>query len=222
MDVYRYLELETCMRKSLILTLLIFFISCRTSDDNAPLYSPGMQTPVCTGIYITDVQAQVIGIYGRPNGYSGSASRIFDKTTSINDIGPGDPMPLSTVLNIPYPNPANGTFTIDYSLSKATHVSLWVVPADFQYENHNTGNFNQGNLYSPEGASVKVLFRSKAQSAGSYRVNWNCRDDYHNKTVPAGFYRIFLETDDGLFWEDVYIWWKIQDVPQGLRKYLNY
>ena len=210
------------MRKSLILTLLIFSVSCRTSDDDMPLYSPGMQTPVCTGIYITDVQAQVIGIYGRPNGTSGSQSRSFGKTTSINGIDPGDPKPLSTVLNIPYPNPTNGAFTIRYSISRATHVSLWVVPADFQYENHNTGNFNQGNLYSPEGASVKVLIRNTAQSAGNYSIIWNCRDDYHDKTVPAGYYRIYLETDNGLFWEDVFIWWKIGDVPQGLRQYLNY
>jgi len=107
--------------------------------------------------------------------YAGtSGSGVFRSTQTTTNVKPFlDHIPSNFILEQNYPNPFNPSTQINFSIPKATNVTL--------------------KVYDVLGQEVAVLVNERKQ-AGEYNVTWNAAD------VPSGvyFYRIvageFVET----------------------------
>ena len=87
-----------------------------------------------------------------------------------------DPLLSDFCLDQNYPNPFNPTTTIEYSLSRATHVTL--------------------RIYNLLGQEVRTLV-DKVKQPGIYQTKWDGTNDT-GLTVVSGVYVYQLHSDSGV------------------------
>jgi len=85
-------------------------------------------------------------------------------------------VPEANFLGGNYPNPFNGTTTLQYGLKEAGSVKL--------------------SVYNTRGQLIRTLV-NESKSAGTFQVNWNGRDA-SGQQVCAGVYFFRLETSEGV------------------------
>lgn len=178
---------------------ILIFASCSNEPAVSPNYIAGWQPPVVTGMELTDETDVNRGNFGNP-----------DFPENI------EPLEIRTV----YPNPAGGLQSIEFSISEAANVKVWVTPA--QWVNESITNWQVsfgGNLIDAGGGkAIEVLIDGSQEFfPGIYRLRW----DPNNSTseVPPGFYRIYVQANGVTLWRDVYQCDRFQKAPYGLDKY---
>lgn len=73
-----------------------------------------------------------------------------------------------------YPNPFNPATTIEYQIPKAGDVEV--------------------NIYNIAGQLIRTI-ESSFKTAGSYKVNWNSRNDF-NQSVASGIYILYVKHEN--------------------------
>jgi hypothetical protein len=186
-----------------LLTIILFAVlqcSSPTDFNGAPEFIS--TTPVVTGIYQTNINGDVLGEIGLPSD--------GHKKLSIKNKYPEFETPPDSVLSVLpfsinvyriYPNPVNGPVIIKYHLPKNLYVKIWAVRAS--YSTAFLGNmlpsvstFNKSTVYS------KLIRPKSIQEPGSYSVVWRT-EDLNSNYLPNGFYRIYIQIDNHLFWRDL-------------------
>lgn len=104
--------------------------------------------------------------------YTAIEGRGLNPATSVDALATDSPFDFN--LNQNYPNPFNPATTIEYSLDKASNVTL--------------------RIYDLLGREVKTLI-TKNQPSGKYTITWDGSDKVGIK-VPSGLYFYKLETGD--------------------------
>ena len=159
-------------------TLLFFILLMACRDGEAPMRAPNLQSPVVTGIRLTDEMGNEIGAWGDPS----------DK--------PQDPS--GGLFITTYPNPSDGIFTIRYDVLKRTHVKMWAVRS--RTNDESKARIAGGTvLFSPDDLADRVLV-NQVKETGHYSVLWS-RDN----NIAEDFYRIYLKSDESFVWVDVAI-----------------
>ncbi|MBM3262211.1 MAG: T9SS type A sorting domain-containing protein [candidate division Zixibacteria bacterium] len=95
--------------------------------------------------------------------------------TAIFDDQAAEGLPLGFALENAFPNPFNPATTIAYYLPEGAQVRLVV--------------------YNILGQQVKVLLDNVKQTAGSYQIVWDCRNEHH-QPVGNGIYLYRLTAGD--------------------------
>lgn len=175
-------------------TLLFFFFLIGCRDIDAPMRAPNLQSPVVTGINLTDDMGREMGIWGRPS----------DKTGNMS---------MGIFLAV-YPNPSDGVFVIRYDLMKAAHVKMWAVRARTDDE-LNDKSFGGSTLFAPDDLALRILV-DQYKETGHYAVEWR-----RDSNITEGFYRIYLESNDHLIWRDVAVF-EPCNLPLDLQKFFNF
>lgn len=120
------------------------------------------------------VTAGSFGLYSFQQSTTGLAA-YFDNivvTQLVTSVEESEKVPTEFLLLQNYPNPFNPQTQISYKLSAGGFVSL--------------------SVYDLLGREIKMLV-SKEQSAGSYTVSWNGKNELGN-SVPSGVYIYTLKT----------------------------
>lgn len=185
----------------------VILISCKESSTQiVTLHSPDFKTPIVSGLRITSANGpEVLAIWRDP----------YD-TEQYNGPELGSSMPRTAYLGHPYPNPANGSMDINFALPYSSAISCWIVPATLpeNSQSENTRQYGGMLLPAPIGYAVDVLIYNVTYSAGLHRFVWP------SDSLPAGFYRIYLQVKETLFWRDVLLYRKPGDIPPDLLKTL--
>jgi len=121
---------------------------------------------------ISSIQQQVNNLYP---GATVFTTPLQTFTLNVTSIAGGNHTPERFNLMQNYPNPFNPTTTISYSLPQTSKVSLTI---------HNL-----------LGQQVRSLVQNKTQSAGTYAVQWNGKDD-SGKQVATGTYFYKIQAGD--------------------------
>lgn len=203
--------------KILVFVLCLFcitFISCNvTENENHSLYSPYHKTPVTEGIFITSRDLpDAIGVWGNP---VNPAEWMLSNPP--HDLS--QKLPSGFWLYNPYPNPANYSSRIFFQVPEASNVRVYIVPARLIGTPDNSISLVTGGVFlSPQGVAIKVL-ENKLLQAGRYWHDWDLTDDNSNP-VPAGFYRVYMESGNDLLWRDILVYRDKKDLPADLRTLL--
>lgn len=182
--------------------MLICLLGCR--DGEGPLRSPHLQSPVITGIYLTDAMGVLIGTWGSPSDLPQPGGR---------PNGPGN-LPLYFDFAGIYPNPSDGITTIRYDLPQATRVKIWAVRGRTMDE-FNDITFGGSNFFSADDLNVQII-EDKYSEAGKYSVLWT-----RNKDISDGFYRIYIQANNLLAWRDAAVFAPC-NLPPDLQKFFNW
>jgi hypothetical protein len=157
----------------ILLILSFILISCSKESENPMLHSPDGEMPVVTGLFIS---------------------------------GEGSPE-IFAVWGNPSGNsfcyPTIGDYSnIRYSNSQQTNVKVWVVPARLPNQKSNDVlHLLNAHFKNENGLAVSVLFDS-ISLPGSYLIEYHFTDS-QGFLLPEGFYRIYVQSADGIRWCDV-------------------
>lgn len=202
--------------KILVFVLCLFctaFISCSvTESENQPLYSPDHKTPVTGGIIITSkYDPTALGAWGNP-----SNPTEWKLSKPPHDLS--QKLPSGFWLYNPYPNPAKDSSRIFFQVPEKSNARVYIVPARLMGSPDNSTSFITGGVFlSPQGIAIKVL-ENRLLQAGRYWHDWDLTDD-NNNPVPAGFYRVYMETGNNLLWRDILVYRDKKELPADLRTY---
>lgn len=190
------------------------FISCDNPTQNIFLHSPDYQTPIVSGLRITSTSGpEVIATWRKPYDTDQEKKKPPNNYFQVPD--PSD-------LRCPYPNPANASVSVPFVLAEDYEVSCWAVPATLP-ENSSSEKTHYFNslLPSPTGYAIATLLYKEIKSEGAHDIEWD------NKSLPAGFYRIYLQINsigsqhyETLFWRDVLLYHRVSDIPYDLLQIL--
>ncbi|NIV10260.1 MAG: hypothetical protein GWN62_02850 [Aliifodinibius sp.] len=190
---------------------ILFSSSCRSPNSPIPLRAPNLRTPVATGIFITDETGpDIIGVFGNPSSKPTTSNSNSDPTWD-NIAGN---IPVRFQLEVPYPNPNNGDMTIRFALPKESIVTIYIVPASFMNHEGQIIQFSNATINLPGGLAIDLLFNRNA-AAGVYSVVWSGRDQ-SGRPFPDGFYRIYMEVNEHLLWQDALLLRDPCNAPAGL------
>jgi hypothetical protein len=106
----------------------------------------------------------------------GSKVLIFSDKALITSVENKTNLPTKYFLDQNYPNPFNPTTTIKYSIGGSGSAPVKIL------------------IYNILGEKIRTLV-DKAQTPGSYSVQWNSRGDSGN-TVASGVYFYILKVDN--------------------------
>ena len=186
---------------------LLFFWSCRSPNAPAPLRAPGLQAPVATGVFITmEDGPEIVAVYGNPSS---------NPTISSSEAGTGEGLPISFYLSVPYPNPTNVSAHIEFQLPVQSKVTIYVVPASFMSPEGEIIQFGNAAIKVAGGLAVDLLM-DQDRAAGRHVVNWSGRDQA-GRPLPDGFYRIYMEINGHLLWQDALLLRDPCNAPPGLE-----
>ncbi len=194
------------MKKLEILFITLLLVGCKSSSDSNPLNMPITTPPVVEGISITDATGQELGVWGNTDGYP-------SECTKENNTKPGTLLPAECCVHIPYPNPTNIDAVIKYDLAKSATVTSYIVKAYAPNEDINQTILNGSYFYNSIHI-IRILIVDYKKQAGFNSLHWNGADETGNP-VPSGFYRVYLEINDILFWRDILVARTCDDLPPG-------
>jgi hypothetical protein len=106
--------------------------------------------------------------------YKPFVGKISLATTGVNDQPSSGS--ISFELKPLFPNPFNHETTIQFSITKTSHVNL--------------------EVYNLNGQKIKTIFNNKLKP-GTHQFNWNGRDEKEH-IATSGLYFVKLETDEGI------------------------
>lgn len=200
------------MKNVSILLIIMVFIGCKSDSDK--LVSPITAANIVKGIKITDESNAELGSWGYTDVYP-DCIKEENPDTSWNII-------LNQYcLDWPYPNPANGSVSINFRLAKKSEIKMYITKAlgpneliSYSQSNLNASYFSQYN-------SIVTVLIEREFSVGHYVVNWNARDADGN-LVTGGFYRVYLEINNMSLWRDILIAWSESDLPPGFPPLVNF
>jgi len=199
-------------------------ISCTDPDESSlPLYSPGMSTPVVTGIRITTPAGpSVVAVWGNPSDPMDPVVRYGYPADSPDTAAPVEgQIPDGYACSAWYPNPSDGSTVAEFAVPKSSLVDLWIVRARW-WETPDTDPVPVlgSTVPVPVNLAVRTVIRHVVMPAGSYRFTWEGRDD-NGDPVPSGFYRLYLKAGTYSTWRDMFLYRSLNDIPSGLRSIIH-
>jgi hypothetical protein len=188
---------------------ILFTGSCRSPNSPTPRRAPNFQTPVATGIFITlENGPEVVGVFGNPS------SNPTIGNSNAGRLTVGD-LPTRFYLNVPYPNPSNGGTTIRFQLPTQSRVAIYIVPASFMSQESHSIQFSNATINITGGLAVDLLVDSNLP-AGYHAIYWS-GSDRDGQPFPDGFYRIYMEVNGHLLWQDALLLRDLCNAPPGLK-----
>ena len=179
---------------------------------------------------------EILGFWYNP-GYSlttfntGNDYSKISEYSRLNDVkiitGDGDNtysgLPTPFKVNYPYPNPSDGTVSLFFTIPVNNEVSIWVVPASAGNITADNNTYLPGHVFMSEKHKeyIVVELLNGLYAPGHHSIIWNGLD-YNNNPVPAGFYRIYFRLGKYFTYRDIFIYRKLSDLPENLRKYVPY
>ncbi len=222
------------MKKILSVLLFMVLCSCSNSVDSTSAMTFN-ELPVVQQMVITDEQGNQLGTWYNPGQQlslsnpqvrdvvSIESERVFDFIQSSTDSIRDGWLPVKMQMYYPYPNPASGGISIQYSVPKISTVSLWIVPATLGQSASENTSLLPGQVFLSEnqsGSIVTRLINEYKLDPGRYMIHWSGTNSKGNP-VPSGFYRIYCQIDEHLFYADIFIYRQISDLPASLKKYVS-
>jgi hypothetical protein len=191
--------------------LILFFSSC----DNPFGTTPGTQGKnIVTGIYMTSVFNDRIGIWGNPNFPVGIEfePEVVEDTTQEEQVS----VPLFFRMETPYPNPADGNMYISVSFPKTFHVKVWMETASLNISQTESIS----GIYSPGTFQKYVLFDGKISTPGQYQFLMDKSTKCFGGELNQGFFRVFVQVDGKYtLWKDIYIGGFREKAPPAFRNF---
>jgi hypothetical protein len=147
-------------------------------------------------------------VFGKPS------SNPTIGNSSVGRLTVGD-VPTRFYLNVPYPNPSSGGASIQFQLPAQSRVAIYIVPASFMSQESRIVQLNNATINTPGGLAIDLLL-DRNLPAGHHVVFWpgGNRD---GALVPDGFYRIYMEVNGHLLWQDALLLRDPCSAPPGLR-----
>lgn len=171
--------------------LLTVFLSCSDNDvvDNRP---------ISYGIFVTnEMSPDAYQIWGDP--------AIPDDAKSQAE---------GYMLEIPYPNPADGNMNIQLSVPDTVQGRIWLEKARWVHE-------KEQDYIDP--FVMEII--NQEFVPGSHLVvlndSFNCGGK-DSGTLEEGFHRVYFETEDFYYWRDIYITGYLANTPDGISDYTIY
>lgn len=159
-----------------VMVLVLLLAGCDRATDPQVGAVQNLGPPVATGLFLTDENNVARGIWGSP-------------------IEGG----LRT-----YPNPSSGVNMVNFEISRSGHVRCWVVPALPPEEaGVLQATHAAGAMVLVNGAAPVAILMDQVLANGTYEVSWNMHQS-DGRPAPSGFYRFYLQTESGLFFNDHY------------------
>ena len=187
--------------KFLLLPLLfvpMIFYSCSSPTSADPILTEIAYPPVITGIVVTGPDSPIeLGTIGNPNG---KLSLPFN-----GNLNNSQPIPqVFRIFNL-FPNPASNGTSILYSLPEKSLVSIWVVRGRMPGEDFTDHALYEEGLFKTPSKQFSMNLYNGYPAAGFHNFIWNGKDQNGNQ-LPNGFYRIYVEINGNLLWEDCMIY----------------
>lgn len=166
-------------RKNFIYILIAGFaiISC-SEDDNASSVDP-KAIDLVTGIVVAqDINSEGYGL-GNPN------IRM--------------PKNLSSIYVYAYPNPTSNNLTVGLSQTTDNITDVWFVKANAQmiFQETDFEELLNENTYTTSEISQVSTHAINDLSVSNITLNL--------EGYEAGYYKVFIKTDESLYWDNVYI-----------------
>ncbi len=114
-------------------------------------------------------------------------------------------IPAKVDVSIPFPNPTNVPQKFLIQIPADAKVSSWVIPAISVNKSNKTSiTFGNNLVYKNQGIIIRDICSEKNYGQGRYLFEWDTKDNEGND-VPQGFYRIYTQITDMLYWRDIYV-----------------
>jgi hypothetical protein len=186
----------------LYLGLIAAFLS---ACDNPFASTPGTQGKnIVTGVFITDEGGGIYSAWGNPK--SGGIN-VKSKDSEVSDEGEVEASSFFSLRPL-YPNPADGNMMIQADFPRASTVKIWMETAYLSLQDAESNDYQRFELYDiesvPQGTNVFLMTKKSTCSNGDLR---------------QGFFRVFVQFEDQLLWQDIYIGGVREQAPPGLREF---
>jgi hypothetical protein len=190
------------MKKCIISCLmLLLFLSCRSPNEPVPLRSPEIWGPVVTGIFMTGESGpEVIHIWGNP-------------TLSKSESDPDFPIRIGN----PFPNPHNVSMTIYYEVKRTCKLKVYLVSAHLPGTDDRLSLWANAVTYQGNSRSYATMLMEGVQREGTYSIMWSPYSE-ENEYLPAGFYRIYIESGGKIVWRDSFLMHMPHDMPASMAE----
>lgn len=190
------------IRVSLLATLAVMACS-----RNQVTEEPPPAAPIFTGLHVTSEDGRVLRTWNTP-------ADPLDSPRSGGGLG--GPAITKLTFDNPFPNPASGGLNIGFSLPAPGTVTVRAAREPRAGESGTAMTTFYGNAQAAKGLILARTIGDGTFGAGSYTYRWNFLGDT-TQVAPAGYYRIFVQSEDTLLWHDVFLFRTPDDLPQGLR-----
>ena len=200
------MSFKLLFNKFFIYLILFLFITCSGPNDSSNESEFQFDIPVVTGLFITSTEGpEIIGIWRNPSSNnSGGTPQVTNE--------PGHAVPMNYQLYVPYPNPTNVSCTILFTVTRLSHVKIYLVPAQLEQSiPDNSENMLSGIYSKPGSISITILINANL-NAGAYAYSLS------NDQLPDGFYRVYMKVGEDRLWHDILIARDPSIIPEEIKK----
>lgn len=122
--------------------------------------------------------------------------------TSVFQLGnPNVRMPIgfNSLSIIAFPNPVNSALNISLSQTNEVLTNVWLVRANAEKIFQDT-DFDA--IYNEDTYTINEVSQASIQEFNGFSNN---EITLNLEGLDTGYYRVFIKTDDGLYWDNIYL-----------------
>lgn len=177
-----------------ILLVAGLFIGCGISDSKKIVDN----REVVNGLYFTE-------------GFSPEITYVFDTPANLVSVeipmdSSSSDIPKEFMVEVPYPNPANGNPFINLKLPVRTHVKGWIEEARWKDE-------AKKEVEAPR--TIPII--DEELQAGYHSFNQQMDSKCRNGDFDDGFYRIKFQAYDTTLFVDMYLIGYLENMPDSMQ-----
>ena len=179
------------MKYFLIVSFIFLLMLAGCKDNSSSVSGPGSSINIVEGFNVVgDSNPQTIYSFGVPH----------ENPVQVDSTN-GYPIRYPQIYS--FPNPSNGQVIISMFVPKTMNCRIWIENA---YPSENL-NSKMNNFFDNPDEKVKEVVRNLVNESfysGRYEFMWNSRDNEEQR-VAQGFYRVFFEMDNEIFYTDILV-----------------
>ncbi|WP_439152408.1 hypothetical protein [Winogradskyella sp.] len=162
-----------------VVILLLFTLLACSSDDNNN-----------NGNNEIDIDL-VTGIFARQDSFS-AGFRLGNPNVRM-------PLSISSTSIVAFPNPVNNFLSIEISQTNEVITDVWLVSANANQIFQDT-DFDE--VYNENTYTINQISQVSIQSFNDLS---NTNLMLNLESFETGYYRVFIKTDQSLFWDNIYV-----------------